>query len=147
MNLNRKYRIYNPHSNKMLYDIDNVFECLKQQIKHDKTMPDRGFIVSYDHYSEGMRWMMSLNKKDSNGKEIFVGDICILWCDSHSEKLGTANSKFLVFIDYDEIRCKFVLKGLKEHGHLSWNFNDTDFNGKPFYKEIIGNIYQNKNLI
>lgn len=44
-----KFRMYNPKSKSYLYDVENVFECLMQQIVHDKTMPTRGFKVPYDH--------------------------------------------------------------------------------------------------
>lgn len=70
-----KLRMWNPNSNSYLYDIDNVFECLKQQHKFDGTMPDRGFVAEWDHKSEGMKWEVYTGEKDLRNTEIYQNDI------------------------------------------------------------------------
>lgn len=70
-----KLRMWNPHSKSYLYDIDNVFECLKQQHKFDGTMPDRGFVPEWDHRGEGMKWEMYTGLKDHSQKEAYKSDI------------------------------------------------------------------------
>lgn len=70
-----KLRMWNNASNSYLYDIDNVFECLKQQHKFDGTMPDRGFIAEWDHKSEGMKWEVYTGEKDIENTEIYQNDI------------------------------------------------------------------------
>lgn len=70
-----KIRMWNHASKSYLYDIDNVFECLKQQHNFDGTMPDRGFIAEWDHKSEGMKWEIYTGEKDLLFKEVYQGDI------------------------------------------------------------------------
>ena len=125
----------------MLYDIDNVFECLKQQIKFDNSMPDRGFITGYDHRSDGMEWMQFTGLKDKNGKEIYENDL--------------VQDAVLIFkVEWNEQNAKFCINPV---GRVNGGFDGiiesimyADL-GNGYYSrkdlEIIGNIHENPELI
>lgn len=130
-----KFRIWNPSGQNMLYDIDNVFECLKQQIKFDKTMPDRGFVAEHDHRSEGMVWEQFTGLKDKNGIDIYEGDI-LKWISSTDEVFHNV----VYFLKY-----RYRIKGTKNKKTFHSDFNENQiFNHKC---EVIGNIHENPELL
>lgn len=122
-----KLRMWNSASQSYLYDIDNVFECLKQQHKFDGTMPDRGFVVEYNHKSEGMKWEMFIGKKDKNEKEVYEGDII-----SYKGALG------LVYYDTDSAMFMAHFKLLRSR--YSFDSIDEEF-------EVVGDINSLPKLI
>jgi len=123
-----KFRIWNPSGNNILYDIDNVFKCLEQQLSFDKTMPNRGFTVPYNHKGEGMVWMEFTGVKDEVGEDIFEGDIL-----QFPFEMGIA------YVINDGFR--FAVK--------SPGSEAIDYEGESVLKltRRIGNIYENPELI
>lgn len=126
-----KFRIWNPGGNNMLFDIENVYDCLKQQIAFDKSQPSIYHTpIAYDHTSEGMVWMQYTGIKDKNGKEIYEGDVLMY--------IGTNMSSMVVKFDNG---C-FVGEGPFNTLPLKSYLDATDFESI----EIIGNIYENSEL-
>lgn len=125
-----KFRVWNKGGNNMLYDIDNVFECLKQQIKFDNSMPDRGFITGYDHRSDGMEWMQFTGLKDKNGNTYCADDI--VRYEGRKYRLIQGN-------------YSFELVGFWEASQD----NPSDFFSENAFleSEIIGNIHEHPELI
>lgn len=127
-----KLRMWNPQSKSYLYDIDNVFECLKQQHKFDGTMPDRGFVAEWDHISEGMKWEMYTGHKDYNDKEIYFGDIVEFKANYTNKKCGYMNG----IVQYNGFKMVLNVNGIlydaaeeTDESTYSWiiigNINET----------------------
>lgn len=150
---NLKFRIWNPSGKNMLYDIDNVFECLKQQIKFDKAMPDRGFVTAYDHRSEGMVWMQYVGKKACQGIEIYEGDIVKVLYNQNSENYAGNNfnhTEHICIVEFSDYSSGFVLRNITEKYKGKHNFTTIKFDHRRLYGDriqVIGNIYSNPELL
>lgn len=157
-----KFRIWNPAGNKMLYDVENVFECLMQQIRFDKTMPTRFQNPSYDHRSEGMVWMQYTGLTDRNGKYIYEGDVVV--STSSTGQLSTKDygygfkictgEKFIV----SYLVCGLVLRHISSYGNSMFETPNCVINDWAIVEsyeiwnnskglEIVGNIYENPELL
>lgn len=72
---NIKFWVYNPASKSILKDVENVFQCLSQQLVQDKAQPTRGFTLPYDHKADGMVWLMGSGIMDIKDVEVFSGHV------------------------------------------------------------------------
>ena len=132
MNREIKFRMWNNvESNKamskMFYSIDEVMECLKQQILFD----NKGKL-GYDHVSDGNAFMQYAGLKDKNGKEIYEGDIIT---DSGRDNEGNLN-----VCEWLNDDAKFVFVSPFDGKILKENSFATD-------ETILGNLYENPELL
>ena len=80
--------------------------------------------------------------KDKNGKEIYEGDI-VEFKEKHYDK------PYSFVVSWDDISASFVCNDFKERYYrwLSSMTIDTHFSIKYEYKKIVGNIYENPELL
>jgi len=122
-----KFRIWNknPVKSSMLYDVENVYDCLKQQLVHDKAQPSRGHTLPYDHRNDGMVWLQYTGIKCKNNQEIYEGDIL------YRKSTGTTGEvKFR--------KGKFIISWKAQAGYVML---DSEIE-TAYDDEIIGNIYE-----
>lgn len=137
MNREIKFRMWNPSGNNMLYDIDNVYECLKQQIAFDKSQPCRFCCTEYDHRSDGAVWQQFTGLHDKNGKEIYEGDLLA----------GTTRYVYEVRFESAKFVCYHAVGSyLGRWGDLS-RIYDADMQRIFNDISVVGNIYQNPELL
>ena len=105
---------------------------------------ERGLAVERDihhHHFDDIILMQSAKRKDKNDKEIFAGDILKI-----TDKVKNKGS-WLEIVSYDEEKAMFVIEEVnKYHKFLPtplYDLFDTDL----FIVEIIGNIYENADLV
>ena len=134
-----KIRIWNPAGKKMLHDIENVYECLKQQLVFDKSQLSRGFTFPYDHMSEGMVWMLFTGKKDKNGVEIYDGDILSEMVEVDGEMKASIEPIF--YSDKEAAFCVDISFSKDRSSYELFNENDRS------NLEVIGNIYESSELV
>lgn len=123
------YRIYNAAGNKMLYDIENVYECLMQQIAFNGHQPMRGFVPGYDHVRDGMIWMQWTTLHDAYEERIWEGDIIQDEHFTYEVRFGDFHMDGLDHIGFHT----FCLNHKEEIGPLGRIDNGTC--------KVIGNIY------
>lgn len=102
-------------------------EIVTQQVYFENGLPDDRDIYCYDF--DDIELMQSTGLKDKNGKEIFEGDI-----------LGTKDGLLNGIIEYREDLGMFV-NSLIRYNNFERLCNVASD------REIIGNIYENKELL
>lgn len=123
-----KFRLWNcikdvPELSKMFYDVDNVMECLKQQMLYDEGL------VGFDHVGCGSVFMQYTGLKDKNGKEIWEGDV-VGWITP---------SGFVIDKEYGEMQVVTFFEG----GFSPFCVKGWEVNPDPGEIEVLGNIYEN----
>ena len=136
-----KFRYFNKLSNKMVepknwQNIDSIFGCLKQQVCFDENIS----LLPYNHIGNGLVFMQCTGLKDKHGRLIFEGDILKgkkdMICSPHSSKMVDK----IGVVEIPEGMFVATVRDVKNNCTL---FCQYDWNKT----EVIGNIYENKELI
>ncbi len=147
-----KFRMWNnvkdnPSSSRMFYDVEQVMECLKQQVYSDTEKSVRG----YNHIADGNSFMQSTGLKDANGKGIYEGDIVKCWdnaADDPSWRLDKHHTGVICF-NPPQFTLKIPGKLTYDGGAVKHWDNDVFLNEWDNAEniEIIGNIHENPKLL
>lgn len=105
---------------------------------------ERGLAVERDihhHHFDDIILMQSAKRKDKNDKEIFAGDILKV-----TNKCAFNDSWFEV-VSYNEEKAMFVTEQVSKHHKFPTTPLYDLFNTDLFIVEIVGNIYENSELV
>lgn len=144
MNREIKFRMWNnvksdPQKSKMFYDLENVFECLKQQMAWDS---HDVFTLQYNHVGDGSVFMQFTGLLDKNGKEIYEGDICQIM----RRKQDGFSKEGLITVGVVRFSTVYAIDNTL-YAFDTFNINDRSLRYLLNNDlEIIGNIYENKIL-
>lgn len=138
MNDRLKWRMWSTHAGRYFDEnndamLQNVFECMKQQICYDCQDPifrkiyDR---IAYNHIEDGMVFEQCTGLKDKNGKLIYEGDVVKL----------SSDREVVCPVVWDNEETGFCVEYKKE----LYRFNTYK---KYHLIEVIGNIHENPDLL
>lgn len=169
MNDRLKFRYFNKYANKMVepknwQNIDGIYECIKQQVCFDEDIPP----IPYDHIGRnGLVLMQCTGLKDKNGKLIYEGDIVKDLTYLHEVKyvcaflpifggLGLISNQDLKDYEFckenwESYRINAKVRKLDNRFKLAnqgTKLNCFNMNNLKMSEiEVIGNIYENSELI
>lgn len=140
MNDRLKWRMWSIHAGRYFDEtndamLENVFECMKQQICYDCQNPvfrkiyDR---IAYNHIADGMVFEQCTGLKDRNGKLIYENDVV---------KVSEAYENGIYKIEFCQSDCEYNLYNSK--GNFMYQLTKS----MARYMEVIGNIHENADLI
>ena len=128
-----KFRVWLPDP-----DVEKMLRVKALIFENDKTRCMCGY--AYDFYleDEDATIMQSTGLLDKNGKEIFEGDIL---------KVANNDSSWFEVVKYDHEKAMFISKEV----NLKYEVPETTlydlFSPYPFKVEVIGNIWENPDLL
>jgi uncharacterized phage protein (TIGR01671 family) len=126
-----KFRAWIIADKDMLYNATSIYDCVYGDTFADLINNDKVELMQYTGLT------------DKNGKEIYEGDIVKyhdFYAGDYKERGGTAQ------IIWDEEEGHSVCKVDKEDGELFYICSTWDM-CKNYGGEVIGNIYENSNLL
>ena len=133
-----KFRAWNKNTKKM-YKIGQI---TLEKGTWNYEPDNREYIGMSVPYQPSFILMQYTGLKDKNGKEIYEGDII----KSYFENGLGAENKCLII--YDEYLCAFMGQELRTKQQYLFNEGNPNKKDKQLkYTEVIGNIYENKNLL
>ncbi len=136
-----KFRGWDKVHNKMLYPLEIFHFCAEyNHIAFPLDIPYENSEEYEIEIEDGLLLMQYTGLKDKNGKEIYEGDI--FNCLYYSDGRGCKHHRFEVFYKNDGAR--FILKS---HGKPCLQNGVTQNVWDMTRREIIGNIYENPDLI
>lgn len=128
------FRVWNEENEKMVYPDGNGY----LKLENDTVITGNGdlFDLVIQEIVENCILMQSTGLKDKNGKEIFEYDIVVDVNDK---------TKYKVF--YREIGACFSLEFLDSEDFDCRDFGEIQYEGIEQNLEVIGNIFENKELL
>jgi uncharacterized phage protein (TIGR01671 family) len=134
MNDRLKWRMWSTHAGRYFDEnndamLENVFECMKQQICYDCQNPilrkiyDR---IAYNHIEDGMVFEQCTGIKDRNGKLIYENDLIKIDDD-------------VAVINWSDYYARFMLESSEDIFDFERSYAEEC--------EVIGNIHENADLI
>jgi len=122
-----RFRFWNKIAKRMMYEMPITMEDVGRDLND-----------IFEEDSDNIVFMMDTGLKDKNGKEIYEGDI-VHWLVFDKEKDRViVDEKVAVYFDEDFPGYYVMLKGDAETLYYSRTMK---------YLEIIGNIYENPELL
>lgn len=136
-----RFRVWSDQEKRLIPSEDILaIDYENEEIDAQKIYFEDGLPVERDIYTygfENIKLMQSTGLTDKNGKEIFEGDILKI-TDEHS---------WLEVVSFSENKAMFVSKEIKRKTDIPESPLYDLFNTDIFKIEIIGNIYENPELL
>lgn len=151
---NLKFRIFNELSNK-IQDVVSLWHRPNGEIAHVVVALDEDYL-EVDTLFRNYQLMQSTGIKDSNGNEIFEGDI--IFQKSNPEWRSNIEEKFVIQFGYQDLgnssyqqtigwNATNINSYYKENSCLKKGIRDLCINHPGITAVVIGNIHENPELL